>query len=275
MKVLITGPEATPYANGCFEFDVYFPNDYPTSPMMINLETNGRQRVRFNPNLYTDGKVCLSILNTWHGRPEEKWNPQTSSLLPVLVAIQSLILNAEPYFNEPGYEKSRGTEAGEKNSREYNAGIQIATVEWAMLEQIRRPSPCFKDIIYRHFWLKQSEITQQCEQWLEELTETCKHDKRAGKNMAGNQDPVTVFKNNWTQLKKELASLKTPEGLEDVEELIRNKKAEEDPQSSGSGTKTAGNRSGSKSALNVVEEEVNVEDDEVKVNQVGGSTFLL
>lgn len=75
--------------------------------MMINLETNGRQRVRFNPNLYTDGKVCLSILNTWHGRPEEKWNPQTSSLLPVLVAIQSLILNAEPYFNEPGYEKSR------------------------------------------------------------------------------------------------------------------------------------------------------------------------
>lgn len=28
-------------------------------------------------------KVCLSILNTWHGRPEEKWNPQTSSFLQV------------------------------------------------------------------------------------------------------------------------------------------------------------------------------------------------
>jgi len=64
----------------------------------------------------------------------------------VLVAIQSLILNAEPYFNEPGYEKSRGTEAGERSSREYNAGIQIATVEWAMLDQIRHPSPCFKDV---------------------------------------------------------------------------------------------------------------------------------
>lgn len=83
MKVLITGPAGTPYSNGCFEFDVFFPNDYPNSPMMINLETTGRQRIRFNPNLYTDGKVCLSILNTWHGRPEEKWNPQTSSLLPV------------------------------------------------------------------------------------------------------------------------------------------------------------------------------------------------
>lgn len=68
--------------------------------------------------------------------------------LQVLVAIQSLILNAEPYFNEPGYEKSRGTDAGERSSREYNAGIQIATVEWAMLDQIRNPSPCFKDVSF-------------------------------------------------------------------------------------------------------------------------------
>ena len=28
-------------------------------------------------------QVCLSILNTWHGRPEEKWNPQNSSFLQV------------------------------------------------------------------------------------------------------------------------------------------------------------------------------------------------
>ena len=64
----------------------------------------------------------------------------------MLVAIQSLILNAEPYYNEPGYEKSRGTEAGERNSREYNAGIEIATLEWAMLDQIRHPSACFKEV---------------------------------------------------------------------------------------------------------------------------------
>lgn len=102
MKVLITGPSDTPYANGCFELDVYFPMDYPLAPMLINLETTGRRTVRFNPNLYNDGKVCLSVLNTWHGRPEEKWNAQTSSFLQVLVSIQSLILVPEPYFNEPG-----------------------------------------------------------------------------------------------------------------------------------------------------------------------------
>ena len=82
MKVLMTGPDETPYSNGCFLFDVYFPNEYPTSPPSINLETTGNHTVRFNPNLYNDGKVCLSILNTWHGRPEEKWNT-TSTFLQV------------------------------------------------------------------------------------------------------------------------------------------------------------------------------------------------
>ncbi|VDO51963.1 unnamed protein product, partial [Onchocerca flexuosa] len=116
MKVLITGPADTPYMNGCFEFDVWFPTDYPNSPMHVNLETTGNHTVgfvRFNPNLYNDGKVCLSVLNTWHGRPEERWNPETSSLLQVIVSVQSLILVAEPYFNEPGYERSRYTQAGQ------------------------------------------------------------------------------------------------------------------------------------------------------------------
>lgn len=34
-------------------------------------------------------KVCLSVLNTWHGRPEEKWNSQTSSFLQVSHTVES------------------------------------------------------------------------------------------------------------------------------------------------------------------------------------------
>lgn len=63
MQVLITGPADTPYANGCFEFDVYFPQDYPNSPPLVNLETTGGHSVRFNPNLYNDGKVCLLVFS--------------------------------------------------------------------------------------------------------------------------------------------------------------------------------------------------------------------
>lgn len=67
-------------------------------------------------------------------------------LLQVLVSVQSLILVAEPYFNEPGYERSRGTPSGTQSSREYDGNIRQATVKWAMLEQMRNPSPCFKEV---------------------------------------------------------------------------------------------------------------------------------
>ncbi|XP_029637353.1 baculoviral IAP repeat-containing protein 6 isoform X1 [Octopus sinensis] len=210
MKVLITGPADTPYANGCFEFDVYFPQDYPISPPFINLETTGNHSVRFNPNLYNDGKVCLSVLNTWHGRPEEKWNPQTSSFLQVLVSIQSLILVSEPYFNEPGYERSRGTPSGTASSREYDANIRQATVKWAMLEQIRDPSPCFKEVIQNHFWLKRHEILSQCEQWICEM-ESYSHDKRTGRHIAHS---TLALKRHYNHLREEFSKMDPPSGME-------------------------------------------------------------
>jgi hypothetical protein len=42
---MIVGPSGTPYANGCFEFDVFFPEEYPNGPMKINFETTGNKRV--------------------------------------------------------------------------------------------------------------------------------------------------------------------------------------------------------------------------------------
>ncbi|XP_060609978.2 baculoviral IAP repeat-containing protein 6 isoform X2 [Anolis sagrei] len=210
MKVLITGPADTPYANGCFEFDVYFPQDYPNSPPLVNLETTGGHSVRFNPNLYNDGKVCLSILNTWHGRPEEKWNPQTSSFLQVLVSVQSLILVAEPYFNEPGYERSRGTPGGTQSSREYDGNIRQATVKWAMLEQIRNPSPCFKEVIHKHFYLKRVEIMAQCEEWIADIQQYSS-DKRVGRTMSHH---AAALKRHTAQLREELQKLPCPEGLD-------------------------------------------------------------
>ena len=169
MKVLITGPEDTPYGNGCFIFDIYFTADYPGSPMLVQLETTGQRTIRFNPNLYNDGKVCLSILNTWHGRPEERWNSQSSSFLQVLVSVQSLILVPEPYFNEPGYEQSRGTANGTQRSQEYNANITQATARWAILEQMKNPPPCFKKVIMKHFYIKKDCVVEICESWVTDL----------------------------------------------------------------------------------------------------------
>jgi hypothetical protein len=56
MKVLIIGPKGTPYENGLFEFDLFCPAQFPNVPPKMQFRTTGGGRVRFNPNLYNDGK---------------------------------------------------------------------------------------------------------------------------------------------------------------------------------------------------------------------------
>ncbi len=45
------------YENGCFLFDILLPPNYPESPPSVQYMTTGNGSVRFNPNLYADGKV--------------------------------------------------------------------------------------------------------------------------------------------------------------------------------------------------------------------------
>lgn len=87
--------------------------------------TTGKGSVRFNPNLYASGKVCLSILGTWSG---PAWSPALS-LSSLLISIQSL-MNDKPYHNEPGYERERSAGA----SKAYNLIIQHETVRVAVLD---------------------------------------------------------------------------------------------------------------------------------------------
>jgi len=44
--------------------------------------------LQFNPNLYNEGKVCLSLLGTWQGGRGESWSAEYSTVLQVLVSIQ-------------------------------------------------------------------------------------------------------------------------------------------------------------------------------------------
>lgn len=86
MKILIIGPKDSPYENGLFEFDLLCGADYPRGPPLMKFRTTGGGIVHFNPNLYPDGKVCLSILGTWEGKP---WIEKQSTLLQVLLSIQA------------------------------------------------------------------------------------------------------------------------------------------------------------------------------------------
>ena len=171
LRAIIFGPEDTPYASGAFLFDIAFPPNYPTTNPKVNLMTTGGGSVRFNPNLYNCGKVCLSLLGTWSGAEGENWNPDTSTFLQVLISIQSLILVPRPYFNEPGYERTMGTPEGERQSNEYSRQRMVATIQWAMVDMIQNPPPGFAEIIHAHFYLKQHIILATVEGWYADAQE--------------------------------------------------------------------------------------------------------
>lgn len=122
---LIVGPKNTPYFGGFFLFEINFPSNYPNKPPQVKLLTID-EKVRFNPNLYENGKVCLSILGTWAG---PAWRP-VMNLRLVLLSIQSL-MGEYPVRNEPGMEKILVTD---KVSINYNYFIIYHTYRLAFID---------------------------------------------------------------------------------------------------------------------------------------------
>ncbi|KAK4236182.1 hypothetical protein C8A03DRAFT_17147 [Achaetomium macrosporum] len=126
LKILISGPTGTPYENGLFEFDMFCDHEFPEKAPKMHFRTTGGGHAAFNPNLYPNGKICLSLLGTWSGHP---WEPDRSTILQILVSIQSMIFNAQPYYNEPGREHHRNDSSSEK----YNRTVERQTVQYALL----------------------------------------------------------------------------------------------------------------------------------------------
>ncbi|GER53869.1 ubiquitin conjugating enzyme [Striga asiatica] len=162
LRAVIVGAEGTPYHDGLFFFDVCFPRNYPNSPPKVHYHSGG---LRLNPNLYCCGKVCLSLLNTWGGGKEEKWLPAVSTMLQVLVSIQGLILNAKPYFNEPGYAKMSGTKSGDARALEYNETTFIFSLR-TMVYTMNRPPKHFEALVSGHFVNRARDIMVLCKAYL-------------------------------------------------------------------------------------------------------------
>jgi len=91
----------------------------------VRLMTTGGGSVHFNPNLYSCGKVCLSILGTWSG---PAWTP-VQNLTSVLLSIQSL-LSTDPYYNEPGVPRNVVA------SEQYSDYVRHETMRVAVLDMV-------------------------------------------------------------------------------------------------------------------------------------------
>ncbi|CAL9158497.1 probable ubiquitin-conjugating enzyme E2 23 [Musa acuminata AAA Group] len=159
IRAVIVGAYGTPYQDGLFFFDFHLSSEYPQVPPSVYYHSGG---LRMNPNLYVDGKICLSLLNTWTGKGSEVWDPSFSSVLQVLVSLQGLVLNDKPYFNEAGYEKHIGTVEGEKNASPYNENAYLTNLK-SMLYLLRRPPTHFEDFVKDHFRRRGHYILKACE----------------------------------------------------------------------------------------------------------------
>ena len=132
IKVLMIGPQNTPYQHGYYFFDINIPDDYPFKPPNVKYCTQNN-KTRFNPNLYINGKVCLSILNTWSG---PQWT-SCNNLTTILLSIQSMVFIENPLHNEPGFENN--TSIKNKN---YNHLITYENFNTAIYNMILNvPSP--------------------------------------------------------------------------------------------------------------------------------------
>ncbi|GAA5955577.1 hypothetical protein JCM8115_006794 [Rhodotorula mucilaginosa] len=127
LRCLIIGPLDTPFQNAPFLFDVYLsPAKFPSDPPQVYFHS-WATGARVSPNLYVEGKVCLSLLGTWSGDKTENWSGARSSILQVFVSIQALIMVENPYFTEPGFEKQIGTPEATAASELYNERTLVLT----------------------------------------------------------------------------------------------------------------------------------------------------
>lgn len=105
--------------------DFYLGSNFPTEPPGAHFHSwtseSGLGGVgRVNPNLYEEGRICLSLLGTWEGSKGEGWSAGKSTLLQIVVSLLGLVLVKEPYFNEAGYEPLAGLESSRRPSALYN-----------------------------------------------------------------------------------------------------------------------------------------------------------
>lgn len=141
---LIIGTEGTPYEYGNFLFEINFPDNYPFSPPKVTYNTNDGC-TRFHPNLYINGYVCLSILNTW---PGEKWS-SCQSLRTILITISS-ILDNNPLLYEPGV-SIKHPDINNYNSIIRYKKYEVSILKYLDIDNIPEKFKLFHNIIQESF----------------------------------------------------------------------------------------------------------------------------
>jgi len=96
--IYIQGASGTMFEGGIFKTKMTFPNDYPNAPPTLKFLSDF-----WHPNVYPDGKVCISILHTpdpmnQQETADECWRP-IHTAESILVSVVSML--SDPNFSSP------------------------------------------------------------------------------------------------------------------------------------------------------------------------------
>lgn len=106
-QVMIIGPADTLYEGGFFKVLLSFPRDYPQQPPTMRFA-----KPFWHPNVYPDGRVCISILHPpgedsyGYERAEERWLP--------VHTVETILLSVISMLSSPNDESPANVEAAKE-----------------------------------------------------------------------------------------------------------------------------------------------------------------
>ena len=104
-NIVFEGPEDTLYEGGYFKATLKFPDDYPNNPPVMTFISK-----MWHPNIYPDGKVCISILHppgtdqfNQQESAEERWRP--------ILGVEAILISVISMLNDPNIDSPANLDA--------------------------------------------------------------------------------------------------------------------------------------------------------------------
>jgi ubiquitin-conjugating enzyme E2 G1 len=111
-NILLICPNETIFEGAQLKCIMEFPKEYPNRPPVFYFVD-----VLFHPNIYSDGKMCISILHEGvdiynYENINERWNPSHS--------VNSIIMSIISILNNPNFESPANVDASKLWQEDFN-----------------------------------------------------------------------------------------------------------------------------------------------------------
>ncbi|MFS7920942.1 putative ubiquitin-conjugating enzyme E2, ubiquitin-conjugating enzyme/RWD [Helianthus anomalus] len=157
LRAVIVGAKGTPYQDGLFFFDVFFPRYFPIHPPIVRYRSGG---FSINPLMFECGEVRLT---------RKLWPSHVATMLEFLVSIRDQVLNADPLSHEPGFLDHGPSEVADYFSLLYNEDIRIKSLK-SMIKILNKPPKVnFEAFVVGHFRNHMADILMSCQAYMKGL----------------------------------------------------------------------------------------------------------